>query len=84
MLVECYPYLSLFTSSQNQTAMDRDHLAGLLDPDGSSGKESTCRAGDAGDVHLIPGLGSSPEGGNGNPLQYFAWKIPWTEEPYGL
>ena len=44
MLVECYPYLSLFTSPQNHTAMDRDHLAGLLDPDGSSGKESTCKA----------------------------------------
>ena len=24
----------------------------------------------AGDVNLIPGLGRSPEGGNGNPLQY--------------
>ena len=22
--------------------------------------------------------------GNGTPLQYFAWKIPWTEEPGGL
>ena len=21
--------------------------------------------------------------GNGNPLQYFAWSIPWTEEPGG-
>ena len=30
-------------------------------------KESTCNAGDTG---LIPGLGRSPEGGNGNPLQY--------------
>jgi len=20
-------------------------------------------------------------GGHGNPLQYFAWRIPWTEEP---
>ena len=44
MLVECYPHLSLFTSPQNHTAMDRDHLAGLLDPDGSSGKESICKA----------------------------------------
>ena len=26
--------------------------------------------GDAGDVGLIPGLGRSPEGGNGGPLQY--------------
>ena len=23
-------------------------------------------------------------GGNGNPLQILAWKIPWTEEPGGL
>ena len=27
-------------------------------------------AGDAGDVGSIPGSGRSPEGGNGNPLQY--------------
>ena len=25
-----------------------------------------------------------PGGGHGNPLQYLAWKIPWTEEPGGL
>ena len=28
----------------------------------------------------IPGWGRSPRGENGNPLQYLAWKIPWTEE----
>ena len=39
-------------------------------PDGSSGKESTCNAGDAGDSGWIPGLGRYPGGGNGNPLQY--------------
>ena len=32
--------------------------------------ESTFRAVDAGDVDLIPGLGRSPEGGNGNWLWY--------------
>ena len=36
-------------------------------PDGSAGKESTCNAGDLG---WIPGLGRSPGGGNGYPLQY--------------
>ena len=36
-------------------------------PGGSGGKESTCNAGDLG---LIPGLGRSPGGRNGNPLQY--------------
>ena len=34
---------------------------------GSDGKESTCNVGDLG---LIPGLGRSPGGGHGNPLQY--------------
>ena len=35
------------------------------------------------EVGLIPGSGRSPKEGNGNPLQYLAWKIPWTEEPVG-
>ena len=35
-------------------------------PGGSDGKESACNAGDLGS---IPGLGKSPGGGNGNPLQ---------------
>ena len=35
----------------------------------------------AGDMDLIPGLGRSPGEGNGNPLQYSSWKIPWTEKP---
>ena len=38
----------------------------------------------AGDMDLIPGLGRSPGEGNGNPLQYSSWKIPWTEETGGL
>ena len=36
-------------------------------PGDSDGKASACNAGDLG---LIPGLGSSPGEGNGNPLQY--------------
>ena len=38
-------------------------------------KESACNAGDPG---LI--LGSGRFSGEG-PLEWFAWKIPWTEEP---
>ena len=41
-------------------------------------------AGEAGDVGPIPRSGRSTGGGNGNPLQYFAGRIPWTEEPGGL
>ena len=37
----------------------------------------------AGDTGLIPRLGRSPGGGNGNSLQYSCWDIPWTEEPGG-
>ena len=36
-------------------------------PGGLDGKESAHNAGDLG---LIPGLGRSPGGGHGNPLQY--------------
>ena len=52
-------------------------------PDGSSGKESPCNAGDTGNAGLIPGSGRSPGEENSEPLQY-AWKIPWTEKPSGL
>ena len=35
-----------------------------------SGKESACSAGDIGAMGSIPGLGRSPGGEHGNPLQY--------------
>ena len=38
----------------------------------------------AGNVGFIPESGRSPGEGNGNPLYFFAWEIPWTEEPGGL
>ena len=38
----------------------------------------------AGDVSSVPGSGRSPGVGNGNLLQYFAWKILWREESGGL
>ena len=38
-------------------------------PDGSESKESACNAGDTGDMGSIPGLGRSPGGGPGTPLQ---------------
>ena len=41
----------------------------ILYPDGSVGKNLPANAGAAGAVSLIPGLGLSPAGGNGNPLQ---------------
>ena len=47
-------------------------------------KNLPANAGDAGDMSLIPGVRRSPGGGNGNPLQILAQRIPWTEEPGGL
>ena len=44
-------------------------------PGGTDGKESACGEGDLG---LIPGLGRSPGGGLGNPLQY-----SYLENPQG-
>ena len=35
----------------------------------------------AGDPSANPGLGRSPEVGNGNLLQCTCLEIPWTEEP---
>ena len=46
-----------------------------------SGKELPANAGDA---DLIPVLGRSPGGGNGNPLQYSCLENSRTEEPGGL
>ena len=47
-------------------------------PGGSDGKASAYNVGDLGS---IPGSGRAPGEGNGNPLQYSRWKIPWTEKP---
>ena len=43
----------------------------VIFPGGSDGKESACNAGDLGS---IPGLGRSPGGAHGNPLQYSCLK----------
>ena len=43
---------------------------------GSAGKESASNTGDTGDSSWIPGLGRSPGGGNGNPLQYSCLENP--------
>ena len=42
-------------------------------PAGSTGKESSCNAGDP---SSIPGLGRSPGGGHGNSLQYSCLENP--------
>ena len=50
-------------------------------PSGSDGKESACNAGDSG---LIPGLGRSPEKGEGYPLQYSMDRGAWGAAVHGV
>ena len=50
-------------------------------------KNLPASAEDIRDVGSVPGLGRSPGGGHGNPLQYSCLENPqriWTEEPCGL
>ena len=47
------------------------------------GKESAYNAGDAGDMGLIPGLGRSPGGGHGNPLQCSCLENPTDRGAWG-
>ena len=51
-----------------------------LELGGSDGKESACNAGDLG---LIPGLGRSPGGGHGNPIQYSCLENPHGQRNLG-
>ena len=45
-------------------------------PDGASGKEPTCQCKRHRNADSIPGLGGSPGGDHGNPLQYFCLENP--------
>ena len=48
-------------------------------PGGSDGNESACNVGD---LVSIPGLGRSPGGGHGNPLQYSCLETPMDREAW--
>ena len=47
----------------------------------SGKKNPPAKAGDAGDMGLIPGSGRSLEEEMAIHTSILAWKIPWTEEP---
>ena len=54
-----------------------------------SSKESSCNAGDTGDLGSTPGSGISPGEGNSNPLQYSCLENPmdrrvWWTTVYGV
>ena len=49
---------------------------------GSVIKNSHANSGDVGDEGVIPGSGRTPEGGNGNPLQYPCLENPMDREAW--
>ena len=53
-------------------------------PNGSGAKESTCNAGDAGDMGLTLGREDPPEKEMAIHSSVLVWRIPRTEEPVGL
>ena len=53
-------------------------------PGGLVVKNPPANAGDAGDVGLILGLEDPLEKEMATHSSILAWKISWTEEPYGL
>ena len=64
-------------------------LSGFNFPGGSDGKESAFNAGDAEDTGSIPGIGRSPGGGHGNPLQHPCLENPmdrgaWWAKVHGV
>ena len=44
-------------------------------------KNLPAKVGDVKDMGSVLKLGRFPGGGNGNPLQYSFWKIPWIGDP---
>ena len=58
-------------SSSRDDLQKLPEIPGL--PGGSDGKDSACNVVDPGS---IPGLGRSPEEGNGNHSIILAWRIP--------
>ena len=88
----CFTFFRDEFSSQNSVGMGwssfhpvlilASYLLNSSFQGGSVVKNPPARAGDRRDAGLIPVLGRSPGGGNGNPLQYSCWYNPMDREPW--
>ena len=89
----CSPHPSQLglSPATGSTTLLVSHMEAGIEPWSSlnrwlSGKESSCSAGDKGEVRSIPGLGRSPEGNSnpfqssclGNPMDRGAWQLQST------
>jgi len=82
---DCYTYVHIIFQILFHYRLLED-IEGF--PGGSVGKESTCSAGDAGDIGSVPGSGRSPGWEQGNPLPYSCLENPmdrraWRATGYG-
>ena len=59
----------------------KDSLSATGVPDGSVGKESTCNAGDTGEMGSDSGWKRSLEEEMATHSSILAWEIAWTQEP---
>ena len=80
--VSCISYIGcgFFTTVPPGKPFNNNASYGL--PRCLSGKESACQCRDTGDMGLILGLGRSPGGGIGNPLQYSCLENPMDREAW--
>ena len=67
-------------SEQSQASLESPQINSLRErkgfPGGTSGKEPACQCRRCKRLSLIPGLGRSPRGGHGSPLQYSCLENP--------
>ena len=72
----------LLSMGLHKVGHDWSDLAAAVDAGGPSCEEPTCQCRRCWRCRFCPWWGRrSPGGGNGNPLQYSCWRIPWIEEP---
>ena len=79
----CSPRDSQESSTTPQFRSIRSLALSFLLGDFPSRSDGKASAYNVGGPASIPGSGRSPGEGNGNPLQYLAWKIPWMRSLLG-
>ena len=78
-----FQFLNTFPISPHSPHLDTSNLVFSF-PGGTRDKEPTCQCRRHKRHRFDPWLGRFPGGEHGNPHQFLAWRIPWTEKPGGL
>ena len=78
-----FQFLNTFPISPHSPHLGTSSLVFSF-PGGTRYKEPTCQCRRHKRHRFDPWLGRFPGGEHGNPHQFLAWRIPWTEKPGGL